>query len=29
MLLEDGTLNPEYEKLANAGKLYGVEKLTA
>jgi outer membrane biosynthesis protein TonB len=28
MLLEDGSLNPEFEKLAASGKLYGVEKLT-
>ena len=29
MFLEDGvTLNPEFEKLASSGKLYGVEKLT-
>jgi len=28
MLLEDGSLNPEFEKLAHSGKLYGVEKLT-
>jgi hypothetical protein len=28
MLLEDGSLNPEFEKLASSGKLYGVERLT-
>ncbi len=28
MLNPDGTLNPEFEKLAHSGKLYGVEKLT-
>ncbi len=28
MLNADGTLNPEFEKLASSGKLYGVEKLT-
>jgi hypothetical protein len=29
MFLEDGvTLNPDFEKLASSGKLYGVEKLT-
>jgi hypothetical protein len=27
MLLADGTLNPEFEKLASSGKLYGVEHL--
>lgn len=28
MFLPDGMLNPEFEKLASSGKLYGVEKLT-
>lgn len=27
MLLDDGSLNPEFQKLAASGKLYGVEKL--
>jgi hypothetical protein len=28
MFLEDGALNPDFEKLASSGKLLGVEKLT-
>lgn len=28
MLLDDGSLNPEFEKLAKSGRLYGVERLS-